>query len=161
MRVIPLAYPAPRPRRPIWPWILGGSVVLILLIVAGAITAVTAFLNQGAEPKRTVLDYDRAYATLDCPLVVSAVTTHFQEAYLGDPFDCSDWKDSAAQFTIDGVYEYDVVIISAREFGDTAEVRSIETDTSFDEAAVYHLTYSLVREGGHWLIDEVTDDDAE
>ena len=49
---------------------------------------------------------------------------------------------------------------SAREFGDTAEVRSIETDSTFDEAAVDHLTYSLVRESGHWLIDDVTDDDA-
>ncbi len=160
MRVSDLAYPAPRPRRPIWPWILGGSILLTLVIVAGAIVAVTAFLSAGAGAKRTVLDYDRAYETLDCPLVVSAVTTHFQESYLGDPFDCADWKDAAAQFTVDGVYEYSVVIISAREFGDTAEVRSIETDSTFDEAAVYHLTYSLVRESGHWLIDDVTDDDA-
>ena len=149
----PPAYPAPASRRPVWPWVLGGAGLLFLLLIAAAVIAVIVFINSGSAAKKVVLDFDRAYETQDCELFESVTTPGFVEDSFGYPFDCEGWRDYASTLTVNGAYQYSVVILTARENGGTAEVTTIETDNSAAEPVVYNITYYLVRTGGQWLID--------
>ncbi len=151
-------YPAPvaTPKRKVWPWVLGGGILLFVLLIAGAIIAVAAILGAfGGDPKKAVTDYDKSFETADCELFQSTTTTEFQDSFFGEKFDCARWVENAEALTVDGVYAYDVKIVISKTNDDTAEVVTQETDTSSGDPVDYTLRYYLTKVDGHWLIDGI------
>lgn len=63
----------------------------------------------------------------------------------------------AESLTVDGRYAYSLVILAVTEEANTAEVTTVETDTSTDDPFSSSGTYLLVRQGDHWLIDGYRD----
>lgn len=149
----PPASPAGAPKRKIWPFVLGGGILVLILIIVGIVFAVGAVLGAlGGDPKKTVTDYDLSFETADCELFQSTTTTEFQDNFFGEPLDCDRWVENAEALTVDGVYSYDVKVVISKTDGETAEVVTNETDSSGDEPVDYTLRYYLTKVDGHWLI---------
>jgi hypothetical protein len=148
------------PRRPVWPWIVGGAALLLLMIV-GLVVAVTVFASgltgatTGAgSPASVVSSYDRAWETVDCDLYEQITTSAAREQ--NGHSDCADFESDAQDF-IDGTDNYLVTVTSSRVDGSTAEVR---TDERYDDedggsGFVDHYLYTLIRSGSRWIIDGV------
>ncbi|MCU1412026.1 MAG: hypothetical protein JWR04_2733 [Rhodoglobus sp.] len=150
------AAPAPVKKRKIWPFVLGGAIlVFVLLIVALVVTVLTVFGALGGDPKKTVTDYDLSFKKADCALFQSTTTTEFQDGFFGKDFDCATWVDNAKGLTVDGEYAYSVRVVSSEVQGSTAEVVTDETDSTSGDPVDYSLRYYLVQTGGHWLIDGI------
>jgi len=150
------AAPAPVKKRKIWPFVLGGAIlVFVLLIVALVVTVLTIFGALGGDPKKTVTDYDLSFKNVDCELFQSTTTTKFQDGFFGEDFDCATWVDNAKGLTIDGEYAYSVRVVSSEVDGSTAEVITEEVDSTSGDPVDYSLRYYLVQTNGHWLIDGI------
>lgn len=149
----------PAPRRTIWPFVLGGGILLAVLVIGGLVLAVSAVLGVfGSDPKKSVTDYDLSFEKVDCELFQSVTTTSFQDAFFNEPFDCSRWVDNAESLTADGEYLYDVKIVISKTDGDTAEVVTQETDRTGESPQDYTLRYYLLKTEGRWLIDGINDE---
>ena len=154
------APPAPKKRK-VWPFLVGGGVVLILVIV-GIIVGVVALLGAfGGDPKKTVTDYDLSFKNSDCDLFTSTTTDQFQDSFFGGDFSCDDFVENADALTVDGVYAYDVTVVISSIDGDTAEVVTNEVDSSTGEDVDFTLRYYLVKDGGNWLIDGIENETPE
>ena len=148
--------PAPVKKRKIWPFVLGGAIlVFVLLIVALVVAVLTIFGALGGDPKKTVTDYDLSFKNSDCELFQSTTTTEFQDDFFGEAFDCGTWEDNAKGLTIDGKYAYSVRVVSSEVQGSTAEVVTDEVDSTSGDPVDYSLRYHLVQSNGHWLIDGI------
>ena len=150
------AAPAPVAKRKIWPFVLGGAIlVFVLLIVALVVAVLTIFGALGGDPKKTVTDYDLSFKKADCALFQSTTTPEFQDGFFGETFDCASWLDNAEGLTIDGKYAYSVRVVSSEVQGSTAEVVTDEVDSTSGDPVDYSLRYYLVQTNGHWLIDGI------
>jgi len=149
----PVAAPA---KRKVWPFVLGGGIVVLILLIVGIVFAVTAVLGAlGGDPKKAVTDYDLSFETADCELFQSTTTQEFQDNFFGEALDCDRWVENAKALTVDGEYQYDVKIVISKTEGDTAEVVTNETDTSSGDPVDYTLRYYLTKVDGHWLIEGI------
>lgn len=145
-------------KRAIWPWVLGGSILLFFGLVAGLAVLVITLLGSAASPTRTVTDFDQAFAKVDCDLFESTTTPAFRDSFLGEAFSCAPWEQNAQGLQVDGEYAYSVVIKSSSISGDTATVSTTEVDSASAETpTTYELSYTLVKTNGRWLIDSITD----
>ena len=146
-------------KRKIWPWVLAGSILAVLLIAGGVIAAVAVFIGQVTGPTATIQTFDRAYKNSDCELFKSTTTTNFQNGFFDNGFDCTQWVSIAEGFHRNGVYDYTVAITSSSISNGTATVETTEHDTTPEQDTTpgpektYHFVYSLVRSNGVWLID--------
>jgi hypothetical protein len=148
---------AGRKRLP-WPVIVVAAVVVTLLIIVGSVYGIVALATtpQG-DPAATVLKYDRAYRDVDCELYESVTTSAFRDDSSDSGYNCAEWMDIAASYTIGGVYEYTVTVKSTRALFSSATVFTSEADDSGDSPATYEFQYTLNRPGDHWLISSVDD----
>lgn len=152
----------PSSARKIWPFVVGGAaLVLVLVIAAIVVVVVTIVTALGSDPKKAVSDYDLSFKNADCALFQSTTTPEFQQAFFGGDLDCAQWEENARALTIDGVYQYEVQIVSSEIDGDSAEVVTEETDSSSGSATDYALRYYLTRSSGHWLVDDIDDETSE
>jgi hypothetical protein len=152
-------FPATPAKRRIWPFILGGGLLLLILIVVGITLAVGALLNAAngsGSPAATVIAFDDSFKRTDCALFQATTTTDFQNSYFTDAFTCDEWEPIATGLHDNGVYHYTVVVNSTKISGDTAEVTTSEKDTTPDDEQSYELDYSLVKGDDGWLIDSIT-----
>jgi len=152
--------PAPRKRR-LWPFIVGGAVVLAAILTGLVIGVVTLLSVIGGSPSKTVTDYDLSFQNSDCELFTSTTTEQFQKDFFGGTFDCDAFVENADALTVDGVYSYDVTVVISSVKGETAEVVTTETDTSAGDPIDFSLRYHLVNEGGRWLIESIDNETPE
>ena len=146
---------APR-KRPVWPFVLGGGILLLVLLIAGVGVLLVNLLGT-LSPSKTVTEFDRSFAEVNCELFQKSTTTDFQENFFGEKFTCAPWEDNARKLQVDGEYAYKVALGTTTVDGNRAEVRTTETDSTGDKPAIYRLEYHLVNTGGTWLIDSIED----
>ena len=153
----PAPVPVPGKRR-IWPFILGGAVVLLILIVVGVTVLVGSILGtvgSASGPGATVIAFDKAYADVNCAEFQSATTPAFQGTYFAKGFSCDQWNPIATGLHDNGKYDYTVVINDTKVSGATADVTTTERDTTPGSEQDYALIYHLVKSGNAWLIDGI------
>ena len=146
------------PRRRIWPWIVGGAAVVLIIIIVAVVLAVTTFLGTLAAPSKAVTSFDNAYKNSDCTLYQATTTEEFRNASFNGSFDCGQFTDVADSFHDNGVYNYTLDIKSSSISNNTATVKTLEADTSPGEEQTYNLIYTLVRQDGKWVIDNLQED---
>ena len=152
--------PAAKKRR-LWPYIVGGAVVLALVVTGAVLGALALLATLGGDPAKTVTDYDLSFKNSDCDLFTSTTTEQFQNDFFGGEFDCDAFVKNADALTIEGEYSYDVTVVISSVDGDTAEVVTNEADTSTGESVDFTLRYRLVHEGGRWLVDAIDNETPE
>lgn len=144
------------PRRKIWPFVLGGGILVFIVVVVGVVLAAGSVLGAfGGDPKTTVVNYDLSFENADCKLFQSTTTEEFQNNFFEDGFDCAAWVDNAEALTVDGEYAYVVTVVISKANGDQAEVVTKETDSSSGDPVDYTLRYYLTKVDGRWLIDGI------
>ena len=148
------AVPAPRKRR-IWPFVLGGGILVFLAVVI-TVAVIIVNLVTAVTPAKTVLNFDRAFEQADCELLLDSTTDAFQDSFFGGEVDCAAWVENAQALTVDGEYQYIVEVNGETISGDTAEVTTVETDSTSGDPVVYELVYHLVKDGS-WRIDTIDD----
>lgn len=143
----------PQPRKSRTLWIVLAAVVGGVLLLGGAAVAVVLLLVGGQSgPGSTVLAFDRAWEQRSCELLESTVT----EDYLTETFtDCQGFVDSVDEFLSRIPGEYRVEIVSSAVTGETATVVAEESYVEEGQDSTDFVTYSLVRDGGRWLIDAI------
>lgn len=157
---LPVVEGAPLPaKRPLWPWVLGGAVLLFILAIVGVVIAVMAVFGAfGADPSKTVLEYDRAFETADCDLFQKTLSAGYEESAFGGDLDCAAWTENAKTYTTDGTYAFTVRVQSTTVDGEQAQVVTHETDVSSGSAQEFDVRYYLVKESGTWVIDDIVNE---
>jgi hypothetical protein len=152
------ALPAePSRKRLIWPFVLVGAFVLVLLIgIAAAIIVPVVLGALSGSPSATVREFDKAFAQADCDLFKKTTTQEFQDAFFGTTLDCEAWKTNAEALRVDGKYAYTIEVHETTVSGDSAQVTTTEVDSSKEDETTYELEYQLVKSEGSWLIASIT-----
>lgn len=156
--VVPPILNAPTKRR-IWPYILGGGVLLIILIIVGVSLLIGTILNavgDSSSPGATVLAFDDSFKKTDCAEFTSTTTADFQASYFDEGFSCDQWEPIAEGLHDNGVYHYTVVVNDTKINGNAADVTTSEKDTTPGSEESYELDYRLLKSNGGWLIDSIT-----
>lgn len=157
--------PAPQaPRRvPVWPFILGGAVLLLIVLGVIAAIAIPAYLRAQEEAQlaadekaaeETVLAFDAAYEDADCDDFEAVTDEDFRDEWsdrnFDEDYDCDAWEDAAEELSEDGDYLYSVDVDEVEVRGDRATVTTTE---SFDDGEQYEYEYKLERQDdGVWLV---------
>lgn len=145
------AGPAGRPRRRL-AWI---AALVAVVAVAGGAALVLALTSGGGSsgPDEAVQEYDRVFKKADCD-GFTAVTTRSFQAKLGlttcEAFDNNAKDQSIASFRLK--------IVGSTTDGDSATVRTRETFTSSTGKQSINLRYALVKDGGDWKVNGITED---
>jgi hypothetical protein len=146
-------------KRRIWPFVLGGAVLLLILIIVGVSLAIGAILNavgDSSSPSATVIAFDDSFKRTDCTLFQSTTTPGFQASYFDEGFSCDQWEPIAEGLHDNGVYHYTVVVNDTKINGNSADVTTSEKDTTPGAEESYELDYRLLKSNGGWLIDSIT-----
>ncbi|WP_299298319.1 hypothetical protein [uncultured Brachybacterium sp.] len=100
----PLSSGSPRPRRPMWHWLLVGGVAAVGLLVIAVFAIFIAFqvLTRG-NPQETVDDFYTSLETGDCELYENSTTEQFREG-----FGLTSCADFEAAFSAGGTADYTV-----------------------------------------------------
>ncbi|CAN5308917.1 hypothetical protein BH11ACT4_BH11ACT4_11330 [soil metagenome] len=155
----PAAAPAAPAKRKIWPFILAGGLLLLVLLIVGVsvlVGTIIGTLVNGSSPSATVLAFDKSFKETDCTLFQKTTTSDFQSTYFDQEFTCDQWNSIATSLHDNGVYNYTVVVHDTKVSGDTADVTTTEKDTTPGGEQTYELDYRLVKTGGSWVIDGIT-----
>lgn len=140
---------APR-RRSRAPWIVGGTVLGVLLLAGAGVAAFLLLAPRGdAGPAQAVLGYDQAYAESDCDLYVAVTTVDYRERLAPT---CVDFEAEARAFA-DNFSDYEVVVESTEFDGATATVVTTESWVLDGQQNTTQYTYTLVDDDGVWRID--------
>lgn len=144
------------PRRPRWPWIVAGVVVLAL--IAGSVYAVTTLLGVYRDaPVEAVHAIEDAIGRGDCAAFQALTTETLRTSTFSSTgiFECDDWKEIAATFSDDGEYRFDVKVERSEIINDTAVVVTTETDGT----SAFQTTYGLVLVDGQWILGGYTSEE--
>lgn len=152
---------APR-KRLVWPWVLGGSLLLFVLAVGVAVivfalsafTAARSSQAQTAAVEKVVNEFDAAYADADCD-AFEAVTNKAvrDDAIVDGEYTCSAWIDVAESFVVDGDYSYEVEINDTEVHGRTATVVTTESwDDGEGGTESDDYEYTLKHGDDGWII---------
>jgi hypothetical protein len=152
------APPAPRKRK-IWPFVLGGAILVFILAVVGIVFAILTVAGAFTDgPRETVLQYDRAFETADCDLFQKTLSQNYEDTAFGGSLDCDAWVANAKTYTVDGVYAFTVVVKSTTVDGNDAQVVTHETQAAGGAPQEFDVRYYLVKEDGSWVIDGIADE---
>lgn len=146
---------------PIWPWVLGGSLLVSLLAVAVGIAsfAISAIGSARADSvaaalvKQKVLDLDAAYEDADCDAFEAVVDEELRDLIVDGAYDCELWADGALSLRDDGEYTYEVEVLDAEVHN---RVATVSTRESWQDVVtgtqVREFTYVLEQSGDDWII---------
>ncbi|CAN5290702.1 hypothetical protein BH09ACT5_BH09ACT5_05090 [soil metagenome] len=143
----------------LWPWFVGGGLLLLFLAIGAAIAVVLLVLPL-TSPQATVERYNRAWWTADCDALRATITPAYSDAFNtdGTAFTCASFEEQSAELYREA-YDFDLEITSVEVLGSTATVTAVETGTDGGGDYTYEWTYTLVRDGIRWLVDEESDTD--
>lgn len=145
-------------RRRVWPWFLGGGILLFLLLAAGGVLlmlSLTGVLGGQGSPGDVVKQFDKAWQTSDCGLVQSVTTTAYQKNLGFD--DCATFS-AATKSLADSTNDYIVTVGSVQITNNQATVQTVESyyDVVKGQKGSTSYTYDLLNENGKWLISGVS-----
>lgn len=152
-------YPVAPPRRPVWPWVLGGvGVVLLLLVVGGGILAAIAipiFLAQqgNAQVSVAVMDFDTAIKELDCERFDELTDESAKSYFIEGEFTCDAFDEAFASY-LDPDFAYTVTINDVDARGDVATATTTESWQFEGSSGSLTGVYELERHGDEWIITE-------
>lgn len=166
----PGGYPAvatqPPPRRSLWwIWLVAGAALLVILIVLAVIfvpMALRAVTGGGVvgdtDDERAaaaaVHEYDRAWQSIDCDLMIGATTEGFREDY--DLNTCETFEVQATELAAStSDYETTVTSVETQDDG-TVIVEATETYEDSADGSRYsdYFAYLVVSEAAGWRIDD-------
>lgn len=135
---------------------IAGIVVSSLSLVATivAVILIVFVARTVGEPAVAVTNLNTAFDTGDCDLYLASTTADYQA---GVAPDCAAFDQVVAG--AEGVYEdYRTVVTDVQVDGETATVTTTETYTEIatGEDVSGEWAYTVVNEGGDWLVDIAT-----
>ncbi len=138
-----------KPRRRVWPWVVGIIGVLVVLGVIAVVAVVVIIGKTVAGPKGAADDFNAAYLSGDCETYLDVTTSEFRDND-GFPGTC---EEAAGWYFPDS--EAGVFSISLDGFetsGSTATVTGTASSADFGDQPV---TYHLIKVDGKWLVDSI------
>ena len=158
---VPAAYAPPPKRIPVWPFVLGGGILILVVLGVIAAFAIPAYQNaqaaaQLARDEQAVEDvivaFDEAYEDADCDDYEAVTDEDFRDDWsqenMDADYDCDEWEEGAETLTEDGEYTYKVDIDEVTVRGDRATVVTFE---GTDDEVEYE--YELERtDDGEWIV---------
>lgn len=175
----PAGYPGtatqepPKKRSLWWIWLVAGGAALVLLIVL-AVVLIPVLIRGLMGPAgissadedlavEVVEDYDQAWQTIDCELMIASTTENFR--VFNDIADCAVFEEQATALAAT-VSNYEVSVRAIEADGEAGTI-SVETDETFlsryndagedtgtEESYSDVFTYVLVLTDAGWLIDD-------
>lgn len=146
---MPSAAPEIKPRKRVWPWVLGIGGGLLVVIIALVAWGATSLFNVISGPIDTVNAFEGAMESNDCVATQKTLTDSFLAS--------SGWDDCAAFYA-----EVEALTPSQFNANETSTTNGITTVTAIlryaGDTTTYVGTYSLVKVNGDWRIDAVSVD---
>lgn len=138
-----------KPKRRVWPWIVGIGGGLIVIGVVAVIVVVMVVGKALSGPKDVASEFNDAYFAGDCETYLDVTTEGFRESdsFPGTCEEAADWffptvDEDTFSITLDGV----------STSGSNATVTGTMTSTEYGEGVV---TYGLIKVDGEWKVDSI------
>lgn len=126
-------------------------IVPIALLVAGLIgfglARATWNVADPAPLKQVFADYRAAAEARDCAALEAVTTVDFRDDLVVEPFDCAAWSASNPVVS-------DGPVLFGLRFGPEGVLVVDESRATGTTATTEVITYTFVREGGAWKIDD-------
>ena len=146
----PAAVATAKPRRRVWPWILGIVGVLIVIGVVVVVAFVLLIGKSVAEPKSATDDFNTSYLSGDCETYLAVTTSDFRDGD-GYPGTCDD-AATAGYFPVADGATWSISIDGVESSGSSATVTgTLSTPDQGDTP----LTYNLIKVDGKWLVNSI------
>jgi hypothetical protein len=139
-----------KPRRRVWPWIVGVGGGLVVLGVVAVVVIVMIVGKSIAGPKSAADHFNTAYFSGDCKGYLDLTTADFRSVD-GYPGTCEE-ATAASYFPDLAPGTFSISIDGVETNGSTATVTGKMTSTSMGNGPV---TYHLVKVDGKWLVDSI------
>jgi hypothetical protein len=134
-------------------WIIAIAAGLVIVVSGGILALFTLVKGETPGPKHTVLAFDRAFRTADCDLYESVTTPELRDNLEGS-YSCAEWTDYAKSFQVDGESFYKVEILEVTVDGNSADVKTIESDSS-QSTDKFAFLYRLTLTDAGWIVTNV------
>jgi hypothetical protein len=147
---MPSAAPVGKPRKRVWPWVLGIGGGVVVVVIALVVWGVVAFLGAVKGPGDAVTALDVAWRNGDCAAMQKLMTAEVRAS--------SGWDDCAAfqAATPTDVSGLSLHVDSTSITNDVATV--ITTEHWADGADPHTGTYTLIKVSGDWTISNASFD---
>lgn len=143
--------PYVKPRKRVWPWVLGIGGGILLLIIGLVTWGVVALIGVVTGPVDTVNDFADAVDAGDCAAMEKTVTRSFLTTY--------GWDDC-------GTFESDATSLATSSFNanESSIVNNVATVTAeiryAGDTDAYIGTYTLIKEDGEWRVSAFSIDNS-
>jgi hypothetical protein len=147
-------------RRPKWPWIVGGSALLLIALGVGGVVLLISWIaglsTAPGTPSAAVLSFNQAIADEDCETFFTVTSDGFREA---SGIDGCDVFSQGAAITNETATDRTVDISGFQSVNSDATVTTRESLVDEDgELVEAHRTYTLHAIDGQWQVVDVTTD---
>ena len=145
---MPSAAPVAKPRKRVWPWVLGIGGAIVVVVIGLVVWGVIALLGVAKGPGEAVTALDKAWRNGDCATMQKVTTAEVRAS--------SGWEDcevflASTPETLDGL---SLRVDSTSITNDVATV--ITTEEWLDGDDPHTGTYTLIKVDGAWTISEAT-----
>lgn len=166
---VPGMPPAP-PKRPIWPWLVGGGALLLVIIgviVAVIVAGVLAARPSGPDPdpgpvgpvgspEETLQDLFDAWWAGDCDAYLAVTTPEFGADWTQDDdtsgFTCESFEQRADSY-YGASTDLTLDVTSSDVNGETATLESTESGTDAEGTWSTSYVHEVVVRDGRWLVN--------
>jgi hypothetical protein len=149
---MPSAAPVVKPRKRVWPWVLGIGGGLVVLGIIAVVAVVMLVGKATAGPKSAADHFNTAYLSGDCKGYLDVTTADFRDGD-GYPGTCEE-ATAASYFPDAKAGTFSISLDGVETNGSTATVTGTITSTS-TSIGNGPLTYRLVKVDGKWLVDSI------
>lgn len=147
---MPSAAPFVKPRKRVWPWVLGIGGGVVVVVIALVVWGVVAFVGVVKGPGDAVTALDVAWRSGDCAAMQKLTTADVRASSGWD--DCTVFQ-AATPTDVTGLSLH---VVSTSIVNDVATV--ITTEHWADSAGPHTGTYTLIKVNGDWTISKATFD---
>jgi hypothetical protein len=144
----PLGVASARPRRRVWPWIVGIGGGLVVLGVVAIVVIVMIVGKAIAGPKSAVEEFNTAYRSGDCQAYLDVTTADLRDSS-SFPGTCEEALASS-YFPDPTEVTWPISLHGVEASGSTATVTATLTSPNDGDVSV---TYHLVKVDGKWRVD--------
>lgn len=147
---MPSAAPVVKPRKRVWPWVLGIGGGLVVLGIIAVVAVVMLVGKATAGPKSAADNFNTAYFSGNCKGYLDVTTADFRSVD-GYPGTCEE-ATAASYFPDLAAGTYSISLDGVETNGAVATVTGTITSTSMGNGP---LTYHLLKVDGKWLVDSI------
>jgi len=139
-----------KPKRRVWPWILGIGGVLVVLAVVAVVVIVMVIGKAVAGPKGAAEDFNKAYFSGDCETYLVVTTSDFRDSEYF-PATCAD-ATAQSFFPTADAGTFSIKLDGVETSNSTSTVTGTVSSPGVGETP---LTYHLIKVDGKWLVDSI------